>query len=67
MTNSQFNTCTEEIASVMDKYFKREIDDLTQINECVEHYRNIYDKELSLEGDIEQQFFDWDKGIKKIG
>ena len=44
MTLKEFNDCTEEIAEVLDKYLKIEVNDLTEINEMVEFYIDTHNK-----------------------
>ena len=44
MTLKEFNDCTEEIAEVLDKYLKIEVNDLTEINEMVEFYIDKHNK-----------------------
>ena len=48
MTLAEFNSCVEDIAKSMDKYFEAEINCVSEINELVEFYLDKHKEKNNL-------------------
>ena len=65
MTLKEFNDCTEEIAEVLDKYLKIEVNDLTEIKNPITNSNDLFSYEKFIDKIRENDFFYKKKFLKE--